>query len=209
MEEEFGVPCTAVEFYTGAIEPSRQERKGKVPHSTPPGVKITPIGPGQNLSQMLQDGEIDAIFSASKPSSVDRCEHCTYLFPDFKRVEADYYRRTKIFPIMHVIALKRAVYEANPWIARALQKAFARSMDVAYDALKERSALRYMLPWLEDHVSETKRLMGEEVFWKDGFAENKHVIDKFLQYSADQGLAKRRFQAHELFAPNTLEEFVL
>ncbi len=158
---------------------------------------------------MLEDGEIDAIFSAFKPLSVDRCQHCTYLFPGFKLVEADYYKRTKIFPIMHVIAIKRSVYEANPWIARTLQKAFGEALKVGHEALRARSALRYMLPWLEEHVRETETLMGDVDFWKDGFQENKHVIDKFLEYSHKQGLAKRRFQAHELFAPNTLESFVL
>lgn len=209
MEEEFGVPITEVEFFSGAMEPSSEERKSKVPHSLPPGVRVNAIKPGQNLSQMLEDGEIDAIFSASKPSSVDRCDHCTYLFPHFKHVEADYYRRTKIFPIMHVIAVKRSVYESNPWIARSLQKAFARSMQVAENALRDRSALRYMLPWLEDHVRETTSLMGEERYWQDGFAQNRHVIEKFLEYSYSQGLAARRFKPEELFAPNTLEAFVL
>ena len=209
MEEEFGVPMTAVEFFTGATEPSVVERKPKITHSLPPGVTVNSIKPDQNLSQMLEDGEIDAIFSAGKPSCIDRSEHCTYLFPDFKAVEADYYRRTKIFPIMHVIAIKRELYEANPWITRTLQKAFAGSLHLAYDALKERSALRYMLPWLEDHVLETRSLMQEDVWWKDGFDENKHVIEKFLKYSHDQGLAKKLFTPEEIFAPNTLASFVL
>ncbi|KEF62712.1 4,5-dihydroxyphthalate decarboxylase [Exophiala aquamarina CBS 119918] len=209
MQEEFGVPVTEVEFFTGAIEPSETERISKVSHSYPPGVKVTAIKRGQNLSQMLEHGEIDAIFSASKPSCVGRGEHCTYLFPDFKKVEADYYRRTRIFPIMHVIVVKRSVYDANPWVARALQKAFARSLDIAYDAVKERAALRYILPWLEDHVHETTALMGEERWWKDGLGENRHVIEKFLQYSHDQGLAKRLYKAEELFAPNSLEAFVI
>jgi 4,5-dihydroxyphthalate decarboxylase len=208
MVEEFGVSLDEVTFFTGAIEPSATERKSKIPHTLPAGVKVEAIKAGQNLSQMLEDGEIDAIFSASKPSSVGRSPHCDYLFSDFKSVEADYYQRTKIFPIMHVVAIKRAVYDQNPWIARTLQKAFAASLDLAKQALKERSALRYMLPWLEHHLNETTNIMGDE-YWKDGFDENKHVIDKFLQYSHEQGLAKRRYKAEELFIPNTLEQFVL
>ncbi|KAL3471086.1 4,5-dihydroxyphthalate decarboxylase [Aspergillus californicus] len=208
MKEEFGVPDTKVEFFTGAIEPSEAKRKSKVPHNLPPGVSVTAIRHGQNLSQMLEDGELDAIFSASRPSCVGRSAHCTYLFPNFKAVEADYFKRTRIFPIMHVIAIKRAVYDANPWIARELQKAFAKSLELAKEALNERSALRYMLPWLEDHVNETKAAMAED-WWKDGFDENKHVIEKFLAYSYDQGLAKRLYKAEELFAPSTLEAFVI
>lgn len=208
MEEEFGVPLEDVEFFTGAIEPATTERKSKIPHSLPPGIKVQAIKAGENLSQMLEDGQIDAIFSASKPSCVGRSAHCTYLFPDFKTVEADYFKRTNIFPIMHVIAIRRAVYEKDPWIARSLQKAFAKSLELARESLVERSALRYMLPWLEDHVRETQTIMGD-VWWKDGFDENKHVIEKFLRYSYKQGLANRLYRAEELFVPSTLESFVL
>lgn len=209
MEEEFGVPISSVHFYVGNIEPSQEQRRNKVVHSVPAGTSITAIQPGQNLSQMLADGELDALFTATKPSSFDTCDHVTYLFPDFERVEAEYYQRTKILPIMHVVALKREVYDANPWVAKTLQKAFARSLDIAYEAILERGALRYILPWLELHVERTKALMGQERWWQDGFAENKHVLDKFLEYSFQQGLAKRRFTPEELFAPNTLESFVV
>lgn len=208
MEEEFGVAIHEVEFFCGAIEPSEHERKSKIPHTLPQGVSLTQIAPGQNLSQMLQDGQLDAIFSASKPSSVDRCEHCTYLFPNFMTVEAEYYERTRIFPIMHVIAIKRSVYQAYPWIARELQKAFNKSLELATEALLERSALRYMLPWLENHVQETRAIMGNS-WWQDGFQENKHVLEKFLSYSYSQGLAQKQFMAEDLFAPSTLEAFVL
>jgi len=207
MEDDFNVPISSVQFFTGAIEASIHERKNKVEHSLPAGVKVTAIKPGQNLSQMLADGDIDAIFSATKPSSFSTPQ-VTRLFPNFKEVEAEYYKRTGIFPIMHVVAVKRRVYEANPWIAKTLTKAFTRSLDMAYEPLRERAALRYMLPWLEGHVEETQSLMGYQ-WWKDGFEENRHVLEKFLDYSFRQGLAKRKFKPEELFAPNTLESFVL
>jgi len=210
MEEDFHVPSTSVKFFTGAIEPSEKPRISKISHSPPPGVSITPISQGQNLSQMLADGELDAIFSATKPSSfTTHPDTVKRLFPNFKEVEAEYFARTGIFPIMHVIALKRSVYEANPWIAKTLTKAFAQSLELGYEPLRERAALRYMLPWLEEHVEEAERLMGSSRWWRDGFEENRHVIEKFLEYSFDQGLAKRRFKAEELFAAPALENFVL
>jgi 4,5-dihydroxyphthalate decarboxylase len=209
MEEEFQVPISSVHFYTGAIEPSDKERKSKIAHSLPPNVQVTPIQPGENLSKMLADGVIDAIFSATKPSSFDTSPRVTRLFSDFKKVEAEYYKRTGIFPIMHVVALKRSIYEKDPWIAKSLTKAFALALDMAYEPLQERAALRYMLPWLEEHVEETQDLMGDAKWWKDGFYENKHVLEKFLDYSFQQGLAKRRFKAEELFAPSTLDSYVL
>lgn len=209
MEEDFDVPSTSVNFFTGALEKSTEERRSKIPHSLPVGVSVEAIKAGQNLSQMLAEGELDAIFTATKPSSFDTSEHVTYLFPNFKEVEARYYKRTGIFPIMHVIALKRSVYNAHPWVAKTLTKAFQQALDIAYDAMTERAALRYMLPWLEDHVRETQALMGEQKWWQDGFAPNRPVLDKFLEYSYRQGLAKRKFEPEELFAPNTLESFVV
>lgn len=210
LSEEFHVPLSSVHFFTGAIEHSEKLRVSKVPHDIPADIKITSISLGKNLSQMLADGEIDAIFSATKPSSFGTSANVTRLFPDFKRVEAEYYARTGIFPIMHVVALRRSVYEANPWIAKNLTKAFAKALDMAYEPLKERAALRYMLPWLEDHVDETRSLMGGNgKWWQDGFEANKHVLEKFLEYSFDQGLAARRYKAEELFAPSTLEDFVV
>lgn len=209
MEDDFGVPMSSVEFYTGAIEPSLHERHDKVHHNVAEGVTVRAIGPGKNLSQMLADGEIDAIFSATKPNTMGTHPDVGYLFPNFKEVEADYYRRTKIFPIMHVVAIKRDVYEANPWIAKTLQKAFEKSMEMAYEPMRERAALRYILPWLEDHVRETQEIMGEQEWWKDGFHANRHVLDKFLEYSHKQGLANKRWQPEDIFAPNTLESFVL
>lgn len=136
MEEEFDIPIESVEFFTGAIEESEGERHSKISHSLPPGVKVTQIRKGQNLSQTLADGEIDVIFSATKPLSMNTSNKVEYLFPNFQEVEAEYYQRTGIFPIMHVVALKRSVYDANLWIAKALTKAFAKSLEMAYKPLE-------------------------------------------------------------------------
>lgn len=210
MEEEFGVPVTSVDWYVGAIEKSNHPRISKIPHSLPAGVRVTPIKLGENLSEMLANGTIDAIFSASQPSSTETSPNVTRLFENFKEVEAEYFQRTNIFPIMHVVALKRSLHQSNPWVAKTLTKAFNKSLDLAYEPLRERSALRYMLPWLQDHVDETQKLMGQDQkWWKDGFTENKHVIDKFLEYHYKQGLSKKKFTAEEIFAPSALETFVL
>lgn len=93
---------------------------------------------------------------STKPSSLGVSDNVDYLFPDFKQVEKDYLKKTNIHPIMHVLVVKRFILEQNPWLARSLIKAFAQSMEYAYDAIFERGALRYILPWLEDHVRETR-----------------------------------------------------
>lgn len=209
LEEHYGVPLSSIKFYVGAVEESAHERVSKVSHSLPSNINVVAIQKGQNLSAMLANGEIDALFCANKPSCFAISPNVGYLFPNFKQVEADYYSKTQIFPIMHVVALRRSLYEKHPWIAKSLTKAFAQSLEMAYEPLRERSALRYMLPWLEDHVEETQRLMGTAKWWQDGFEPNKHGIDKFLEYHHQQGLSPRRLKAEEIFAPNTLETFVL
>ena len=209
LKSEYDVPYESLNYFTGAIEPSDGVREEKLKLNLPAGIKITPIAEGKNLSQMLADGELDAIFSATQPPSFD--EHpdkVRHLFPNFKEVEKDYFKRTGIFPIMHVVALRRDIYNKYPWLAKALQKAFAKSLNIAYDAMADRAALRYMLPWLQDHVQETREAMGTR-YWKDGLEANRKVLDQFLEYHYEQGLSKRRLQPEDLFAPNCLSEFVV
>jgi 4,5-dihydroxyphthalate decarboxylase len=209
MQEEYGLAVDSVEYLTGAVQPSAQPRTEKIKLDLPPNIHVTPIPAGKCLSQMLADNEIDALYSAVEPSSLRTHPHnVAHLFPNFKAVEREYYQRTGIFPIMHVVVMKRSLYAAHPWIAKSLTKAFATSLDVAYEAALERSALRYILPWLHDHVQETRECMGDR-WWKDGLQDNRHVLEKFLQYSFEQGLAKRKFEVEDLFAPNTLDEFVV
>ena len=208
MQDDYGVAPDSMEWFQGAVEFSKEPRHEKLKFAVPETLRLSTIPSGKNLSQMLADGELDAVFSASQPSSYSKHSHVQRLFPNFKQVEQDYFKRTNIMPIMHVIIIKRSVYDANPWVARTLQKAFAASLEYAYEAVEERSALRYILPWLEDHLLETRATMGDR-YWQDGLKENRHVLDKFLEYSYKQGLAKKRHQPEDLFAPNCLESFVL
>ena len=208
LKDDFGVSGDSMHWFTGAVEPTKAARHEKIKFSLPENILLSQIPDGNNLSEMLAKGELDAVFSATQPSAYSKYEHVTRLFPNFKEVEGDYFQRTKVFPIMHLVVLKRSVYEANPWIAKSLMKAFASSLDIAYEAIAERAALRYMMPWLEDHLQETRAVMGER-YWEDGFTANKAIIDKFLQYSFEQGLAKKKFTPEDLFASNTLETFVV
>ena len=122
---------------------------------------------------MLRDGEIDALYCATRPSTLG-CGTVDHLFPNFVEVEKAYFAETQILPIMHVIAIRRDVHERHPWLARAVCKAFALSLDKSYEALNERAALRYMLPWLQQHVEETKQALGSDRYWRDGLADNRH-----------------------------------
>jgi len=209
LEDEYGLKYDSPLYFTGNIEPSDQERKEKVPLKLADSVKIQPIPLGKCLAQMLADGELDAIQSATAPSTFGKHPDVGRLFPNAMEVEQDYFRRTGIFPIMHVIAIKRSILKEHPWVARSLTKAFASSLEYAYDAIHERGALRYILPFLQYHVEETQTALGNQ-WWQDGLTEqNRRTLDKFLEYSFKQGLAKKKWAVEELFAPSALEEFVL
>jgi 4,5-dihydroxyphthalate decarboxylase len=121
-------------------------------------------------------------------------------------VEREYYRRTRIFPIMHVVAIRRDVYRANPWVAQSLYKAFAQAQRKTYQDLAESAALKTMLPWQLAQVEEVRREMGDD-WWSYGLAPNREVLETFLRYHHEQGLSRERLAPEALFAPETLESF--
>ena len=120
--------------------------------------------------------------------------------------ERDYYRRTKIFPIMHTVVIRRDVYEKNPWVAQSLYKALNASKARAMDMYQQTAALPAMVPWLVAHLEEARREMGDD-WWPYGLEPNRHVLDTFLRYHHEQGLSKQRRKPEELFARETLESF--
>jgi 4,5-dihydroxyphthalate decarboxylase len=201
-----GVPVDSVRYLTGAVEQSG--RPEKLALDLPPGISVTPIGAGQNLSDMLAAGELDAIYSPAEPPCFGREPHIRRLFPDFKRAEQDYFRATRIFPIMHTVVVKRALHEREPWIAQSLTKAFGQSLQIAYQDLRERGALKVMLPWLAEHLAEAQDALGPG-YWDYGLEPNRHVLETFARYSFEQGLAARRYAPEEMFAPGALESFRL
>ena len=156
---------------------------------------------------MIADGELDALQTARMPSTyLTRPGTVRRLFEDYVEVEKAYFRRTKIFPIMHTVVLRRDVYEANRWIARSLCKAFAEAQRRVYENLYTTSALTTMLPWQVAHVEEARRELGDD-WWAYGFESNRHVLDTFLRYHHEQGLSKARMKPEDLFAPEALESF--
>ncbi|MEO6565656.1 MAG: ABC transporter substrate-binding protein [Casimicrobiaceae bacterium] len=205
LSDHYAVPVDSVTYVTGGEEePGRSE---KLKLDLPPSIRVERIGPEQTLAQMLRDGEIDALYTARAPSSFRAGDgRVVRLFPDYREIERDYYRSTGIFPIMHTVAIRRDVYDANRWIAQSLQKAFIAAQAKTYVDLKESAALKAMLPWLNHHVEEAIAEMGED-YWPYGFARNRATLDTFLRYHHEQGLSKRRLAPEDLFAPESLEAF--
>jgi 4,5-dihydroxyphthalate decarboxylase len=205
LSDEYGVPVNSVQYFNGGEEePGRSE---KLKLSLPPGIKLQPISETKTLSGMLDSGEIDALYTARMPSTFTHGSGSVKrLFEDYPVVEREYYQRTKIFPIMHTVVIRRDVYEKYPWVARSLYKAFVLAQREVYQELYQTAALKFMLPWLIRHVEDTRELMGQD-FWPYGFEANIFPLNTFLRYSFEQGLAKRLLKAEDIFATESLESF--
>ena len=205
LQHEYGVKPEQMKWFTGGEEhPGRED---KIRHDLPKNIDIRSIGPDQTLSSMLERGDLDAVISPHMPSPfVRRSPKVRRLIPNFREVEKDYYRRTKIFPIMHTVALREEVYEKNPWVAQSLCKAFAESKRICEESMYEFSALKYMLAWSIAEMEEEREIFGKNP-WPYGLEDNRRVLETLVQYAHEQGLIKKLPDIKSLFAPNTLDDF--
>lgn len=205
LSDHHGVPVDSVTYVTGGEEePGRSE---KLKLDLPERIRVERIGPTQTLSQMLCDGEIDALYTARMPSSFARGDgRVERLFEHYVDVERQYFRDTGIFPIMHTVVIRRELYEANRWVAQSLYKAFVQAQRRTYEDLQETAALKAMLPWLNAHVEDARKEMGDD-FWPYGLERNRRTLETFLRYHFEQGLSTRLLSPDELFAPESLESF--
>jgi 4,5-dihydroxyphthalate decarboxylase len=206
LAEHHGVPVASVRYRTGGLHaPGRAE---KLRLDLPADIDIAPIPPGRTLSDMLAEGEIDAVYSPRTPLCFRaRNPAVRRLFADVRAADAEYYRKTGIFPIMHIVVLRREVYEANRWAARSLYRALVAARDAAWHGMDETASLRFMLPWLATELEATRAVLGND-YWTYGIAGNEKTLSTLIGYSHAQGLARRAFAPAELFAPEVLEEVV-
>ena len=205
LQDEYGVDPASVTYVTGGEEEPGREEKLKL--NLPKKFKVAPIGPTQTLSRMLADGEIDALHTARAPSTFYSEPHnVRRLFGNFVEVEKAYFAKTNIFPIMHVVALRRDIYEHHRWVAQALTKAFIEAQRRCYQELRVSASLKTMLPWQIAAVEDTIATLGRE-WWPYGIDRNRHVIETFTRYHHEQGLSPRRLTVEELFAAETFAEF--
>lgn len=196
LQHEYGVDLSRIAwFQAGVREPGRIE---KVELKLPPGVSITPM-PQRSLADMLAKGELDAVISARDPGG-------ERLFRNYQEAEAEYFRKTRIYPIMHVIVLRRAVYERDRWIAMNLLKAFEEAKQASMARIVEIGLSHVPMPWLAEHARRWRELAGDD-FWPYGIEANRPTLQAFAQYAFEQGVTARRMQIEELFAPETRESF--
>jgi 4,5-dihydroxyphthalate decarboxylase len=207
LADDYGVPVDSVTYVTGGEETPGRDEKLKL--DLPARIKLERAPAGKTLAGMLRSGEIDALHTARAPSCfTDASGDARRLFEDFQAVERTYFKRTGIFPIMHVIVIRRDVYEKHRWVAQTLTQSFREAQALAYAELEESAALKVMLPWLTAHVEDTRREMGRD-FWAYGLEPNRTVLETFLRYHHEQGLSPQRLAVEDLFAPEALESFTI
>ncbi len=202
LEHEYGVPPAAMTWLSGGLdEPGRIE---KLDLNLPSNVSLTLIPEDQTLNGQLLSGEIDAIVTARAPSSFNENHpNVARLFEDYKTEEINYYKKTKIYPPMHCVAIRREVYEDNRWIAQSLFKAFNKAREFCDIDFMFDGHLRYALPFLHAAVEEHHAIFGTDDPWCYGIEENRHTLETLVSYSHEQGLIPRNYDLAELFAEET------
>lgn len=203
LKDEYGIDPSEIHWRSGGQEePGRDER---TPLTLTNGVDLQPIPEGETLSNMLVKGELDALFTARAPSCFDKgAPNIDRLFPDYRAVEQAYYKKTSMFPIMHLIGVRKSLVQRHPWLATSLFKAFCAAKAIALEEIRDVAALNVTLPWAVAEARETAALMGQD-FWKYGVQENAREIDALTRYSYEQGLALRKLTPEELFDKSTFE----
>ena len=204
LKDEFNIAADQIQWVQGGLE--APGRRDKFPNNIPKDFPLTTAPPGRSLTDLLADGEIDAIMSARAPSCfLNRRPHVKRLFGDYRSAERDYFRRTGLFPIMHAVGIKRELAERHPWLPASVFKAFVEAKQIADADLREVVALKIGLPWVGAELEATEEAMGTD-FWPYGAAVNRKTLEAMARYSHEQHLAVRRLTVEEMFAATTLED---
>ena len=197
LQDEHGIAAKDIEWVQGGLE--TPGRRDKFPLNLPADFPLTTVQ-DKALSQMLADGELDAIMSARRPSCfVAGHPNVRRMFPNYREVEQEYYRRTRLFPIMHAVGIRRDVLDKHPWLAASTFKAFAQAKAIAESEFAETTALKIGLPWVTAEFESTRDVMGSD-FWSYGINSNRHTLETMARYSFEQGLATRVVTIEEMFA---------
>jgi 4,5-dihydroxyphthalate decarboxylase len=201
LEDEYGVKPTDVEWYVSAADSSVKDTGGpsKFENILPKNLKVEQGPAGKDESDMLADGDVDALFHAMEPKCyVEGHPKVERLFGDFRTAERAYYKKTGIFPIMHAVAIRKKLIDTHPWLPSALFKAYAQAKATGIRELTTLGWAYNSLPWVAMEIEETRSLMGKN-FWPYGIKPNRKALETLCRYSHQQGLASRRLKIEELF----------
>ena len=199
LRHEYGVDLSTIHWVQGSINSPGAHGN---PSVLPP-VKSVPIeinDSGKSLSQLLDEGAIDATIGTSLPLAIRHNPEIRRLFPAFREIEKKFYARTGIFPIMHLVAIRRDVYEKHPIIATSLYEAFCESKDRALAKMRYTGALRYMLPWMTADLDEIDEVFGGDP-WPYGVAANTPTLEALVTYMVEQSVIAAPMRLGDLFVP--------
>ena len=196
LQHEIGIALSEIDWVqAGTNEAGRIE---KVELTLPKGVTLTPA-PANTLSAMIASGELDCVIIARPPRSfLDKHADVVRLFPDYEAMEQRYYEETRVYPIMHVIALRKAILAGNPWVARNLVNAFEESKRRSLERILDPAVSRYPLPWLTNYASRMRAMFGGELF-PYGIEANRPTLELFLRYAHEQGIAHKLAKPEDIF----------
>ncbi|MEC7490553.1 MAG: ABC transporter substrate-binding protein [Pseudomonadota bacterium] len=201
LENIYGVDLSDVHWIQGAVEKPGTHGDPPAPPQLSKPIQITPNKSEKSLSQMLADGDVDAVLGSRMPASVrtdpDKVAH---LFQDFREEEKRYYREHRIHPIMHTVVIRKDVYASNKWIAQSLYKAFLAAKDWAVEQMYFSGAQKYMLPWLYDDLREIDEVFGGDP-WPYGIDENRPTLEALVKYMCQQNFIAEEISVEDLFAP--------
>ena len=201
LEHEYGVKPSDIEWVQG-----RADRLG---HRLPSDIRLSQASAGVELGDLLERGEIDFLITANNPLSFRRgAPTVRRLFPNYAEAEKDYYRRTKIYPIMHTVVIRRDVYERDPWVALSLYKAFSAAKRHAFNLMLEAGSPKASFAWLQPMIEEERAIIGPD-WYPYGIEQNRPSLEALLQYAHEQGLTQRRVCTEDLFVPSTLRDIPL
>ncbi|MEZ5740425.1 MAG: ABC transporter substrate-binding protein [Burkholderiaceae bacterium] len=207
LEDDHGVRPSDIHWVRGGMNSPGRPEKLKI--ELPPDVTLTQAPADRSLNDLLEAGEIDGFVGPRWPRCFDQGHpKVSRLFGNSVEVASDYYRRTRIFPIMHVLGVRRSLVEQHRWLPGALLKAFSAAKEAAREALNDTSATKVTMPFVEDQLLAARQLMGAD-FWSYGVGPNRHVLEHFLGHHHRQGLSSRLVTVDELFDPASLEAYSL
>ena len=203
LADEYGVKAEDIRWRNGGLlEPGRTER---TPITLPDAIELKPVPQGTTLSSELERGGLDALIAPRPPLGFPQSKKIGYLFRDIRAAEEAYYKKTRLFPIMHLVGIRRTLAEKHPWLPVSVFKAFSAAREAARVELQQVAALHPMnLPWIVEDLARVEAAMGPD-FGRYGLADIRKELDAMLRWSIEQGLSRRAPRLDELFAPSTLD----
>jgi 4,5-dihydroxyphthalate decarboxylase len=205
LEDDCGVAPADIHWIRGGIESAGRPEKLAI--KLPAGVRLDDAPDGKTISALLEAGEIDGFIAPRPPALLAKGHpHVGWLFRDPTAAAKDYFKRTRFFPIMHVVGIRRTLAEQHPWLPGAVFKAFEAAKRAGLANLSDTSSTKVTLPFVEERLKEARDLMGED-FWSYAVAANRKTLDYFLARHHAEGLSRRRVAVDELFHPATYEAF--